>query len=112
MVGQTLAGKASHSRAAVHSEVRMDTLQHTLADLFEQLGLPEAPEEIGNFIASGRPLPDEIALHAAHFWSPAQSAFLFENLLSDADWALAIDQLNIALREPRDHLGRTHQQAE
>jgi hypothetical protein len=90
----------------------MDTLQHTLADLFQQLGLPAAPEEIGDFIASGRPLPDELALHAAPFWSPAQSAFLLENLLADADWALAIDQLNMALREPRDHLGRTHQQAE
>ena len=83
----------------------MDTLQHTLADLFEQLGLPAAHEEIGNFIASGRPLPDEIALYAAHFWSPAQSAFLFENLQRDADWALAIDQLNLALREPREPHG-------
>ena len=83
----------------------MDTLQHTLADLFEQLGLPAAPEEIGDFIASGRPLPDELALHAAPFWSASQSAFLRENLLTDADWALAIDQLNVALREPRDQPG-------
>ena len=89
----------------------MDTLQHTMADLFEQLGLPAAPEEIREFIASGRPLPDEIALHAAPFWSPAQSAFLQENLLTDADWAIAIDQLNVALREPRDQDGRTHQQS-
>jgi len=83
----------------------MDTLQHTLTDLFEQLGLPAAPEEISDFIAAGRPLPDEIALHAAPFWSSAQSAFLRENLLIDADWALAIDQLNVALREPREPLG-------
>ena len=76
----------------------MDTLQHTLTDLFEQLGLPATPEEIREFIASGRPLPDEIALHAAPFWSPAQSTFLLESLLADADWAIAIDQLNVALR--------------
>jgi len=80
----------------------MDTLQHTLTSLFEQLGLPSSPADIRQFIDSGRPVPDDIALHAAPFWSPAQSAFLLENLLADADWALAIDQLNVALREPRE----------
>ena len=80
----------------------MDALQHTMTRLFEQLGLPSSPEDIRHFIGSGRPLPNEIALHAAPFWSPSQSAFLLENHLKDAEWALVIDQLNVALRPERD----------
>jgi hypothetical protein len=80
----------------------MEAFQHTLASLFEQLGLPSSPADIRQFIDAGRPVPDDIALHAAPFWSPSQSAFLQENILKDADWAMVIDQLNVALREPRD----------
>lgn len=80
----------------------MEAFQHTLTSLFEQLGLPSSPADIRQFIDAGRPVPDEIALHAAPFWSPSQSAFLQENILKDADWAMVIDQLNVALREPRD----------
>lgn len=80
----------------------MEAFQHTLTSLFEQLGLPSSPADIRQFIDAWRPVPDEIALHAAPFWSPSQSAFLQENILKDADWAMVIDQLNVALREPRD----------
>ena len=37
------------------------------------------------------------ALSEAAFWTPAQAAFLREEILNDADWAEVIDQLNAEL---------------
>lgn len=80
----------------------MEELLHSLASLFEQLGLPSSPEAIRRFIEENRPLPEDISLHAAPFWSPSQSEFLLENIQNDADWSAVIDRLNVALREPRE----------
>ena len=50
------------------------------------------------FIASHAPLANDIPIAAAPFWSPAQAAFLREELAEDADWAEVIDVLSARLR--------------
>jgi hypothetical protein len=75
--------------------------QHDLATLFAQLGLPNDPASIDAFIAAHRPLPDQVALADAPFWTPAQAAFLAEELQADADWAEVIDELNSELARVR-----------
>ncbi len=72
----------------------MDANIHTLSNLFAQLGLPSGPAEIENFIASHRPLGNDVALYRARFWTSAQRAFLKEEIIEDADWASVIDELN------------------
>lgn len=72
---------------------------HPFHELFEQLGLESSPEAIRDFIARHRPLPHDVPLHEAPFWSAAQAAFLKEAIDSDSDWAEVVDALNAALRE-------------
>jgi predicted Zn-dependent protease with MMP-like domain len=67
---------------------------HSLEDLFAQLGLQSDPDAIERFITQHRPLPNEVALYRATIWSPAQRAFLKEEIIGDGEWALAIDELN------------------
>ena len=76
----------------------MDTSKHTLTTLFEQLGLPSDQADIENFISRHSPLPAEIALQDAPFWSESQSHFLEEGLEDDSDWAEVIDELDALLR--------------
>jgi hypothetical protein len=76
----------------------MDTQQHTMSNLFAQLGLPSEEAAIEAFIASHRPLENGIALYRAPFWSAMQRAFLKEEIIEDADWAAVIDELNGRLR--------------
>lgn len=76
----------------------MEQPVHAFHHLFEQLGLPNDNDSISRFIASHAPLPPEVQLADASFWTPAQAAFLREELLEDADWAEVIDNLNAALR--------------
>jgi hypothetical protein len=76
----------------------MDTTQPTLERLFQQLGLPDSPEEIRRFVTRHRPLADGVRLAEAPFWSPAQAQFLGEELGGDAEWAEVVDQLNLMLR--------------
>ncbi len=72
---------------------------HPFHELFEQLGLPSDAAAIQAFIARHRPLPHDIPLHEAPFWTPAQAAFLKEAIESDSDWAEVVDALNAALRD-------------
>jgi uncharacterized protein involved in type VI secretion and phage assembly len=76
----------------------MESQRHNLANLFAQLGLPSDQAAIDAFIAAHRPLPPQVRLADAPFWTPAQSAFLAEELQEDADWAEVIDGLDVALR--------------
>lgn len=69
----------------------------TLGGLFAQLGLPSAPDDVDGFLASHPPLPGDVCLSDAPFWSPAQAAFLKEAILGDADWAEVVDELNLRL---------------
>lgn len=79
----------------------MNAQDHSFSDLFDQLGLPSDETGMQQFIKAHSPLAAEIALSAAPFWTPAQAAFLREECLKDADWAVVVDQLNTALRSPR-----------
>lgn len=72
----------------------MESSQHTLNELFAQLGLPSTATDIDRFVASHSPMPSSTLLADAPFWTPAQAAFLREEVLEDADWAEVIDQLN------------------
>lgn len=72
----------------------MESTIHNLSNLFAQLGLPADPASIDSFIESHRPLANDVALYRAPFWSPAQRAFLKEEIIEDADWASVIDELN------------------
>lgn len=78
----------------------MDTPFHPFSDLFDQLGLPSAESDIRGFIAKHSPLPQDVELWDAPFWTPAQAALLRDEIVEDADWAEAVDQLNLALRAP------------
>lgn len=75
----------------------MEANQHTLSNLFAQLGLPAEPAAIDAFIAAHRPLDNGVALYRAPFWSETQRAFLKEQIIEDADWAGVIDELNVRL---------------
>ncbi|MDP3843889.1 MAG: DUF2789 domain-containing protein [Oxalobacteraceae bacterium] len=76
----------------------MEQPVHPLEELFKQLGLPTEPEAIDRFIVTHAPLAADVALADAPFWTPAQAAFLREEILEDADWAEIVDHLNAALR--------------
>lgn len=76
----------------------MDTDIHTLSDLFDQLGLSSTQQAIEQFVASHKPLSDEVRLPDAGFWNDAQRAFLIEAIVDDSDWAEQVDQLDALLR--------------
>lgn len=76
----------------------MDTSKHTLSTLFEQLGLAADEKSIEDFVTKYSPLPREIALQDAPFWSESQSHFLEEGLEEDSDWAEVIDELDARMR--------------
>lgn len=73
---------------------------HRLQELFDQLGLPSAPEAIDAFISRHRPSALGCALPDAPVWTPAQAAFLREAIAADADWALPAEWLAQALCQP------------
>lgn len=79
----------------------MDTAtSHDMSELFMQLGLPDSPADINRFIHLNRPLPNELSLPDAPFWTTSQAAFLREQWRADdGDWTLLVDQLNCLLRE-------------
>ncbi len=78
----------------------MDAPIPTLETLFEQLGLESAPDAIDAFIDE-HPLTEDVKLIDAPFWTPQQAAFLKEELRDDAEWAIAVDELNQRLHQPR-----------
>ncbi len=75
----------------------MEQPVHPFSDLFAQLGLANDNASIQQFIATYSPLPDDVRLEEAPFWSPAQAQLLREERLDDADWAMVVDRLNVAL---------------
>lgn len=75
----------------------MEPTQHTLDNLFAQLGLPSGDADIESFIKTHSHLATDLTLSEAPFWTPSQAAFLREEILNDADWAEVIDQLNALL---------------
>lgn len=79
----------------------MDTAtHHDLPELFRQLGLPDAQDEIREFVLRHRPLPQRLNLSEAPFWNDSQRAFIREQWhADDGDWVVQIDTLNALLRE-------------
>ncbi|PUE45063.1 hypothetical protein B9Z47_16740 [Limnohabitans sp. 2KL-1] len=77
----------------------MEQPSHAFHDLFAQLGLPNDAASIAQFLKNHGPLPGDMALPDAPFWSPAQAAFLSETLQIDNDWSQQVDQLSKALRQ-------------
>lgn len=75
----------------------MESSTYSLSSLFDQLGLPSDLMAIENFIKMHYPLATNVLLSDALFWTTAQSSFLREEILNDADWAEVIDQLNAKL---------------
>ena len=75
----------------------MEASAHSINNLFAQLGLASDDASITRFIQTHGPLASGLALADAAFWTPAQSAFLREEIMNDADWAEVIDQLNAEL---------------
>jgi hypothetical protein len=75
----------------------MEPVVHPFSALFEQLGLPASEADIRAFIEDHRPLPGDVRVQEAPFWTPAQAKALRDMLLDDADWAEVVDQLNLAL---------------
>ena len=62
--------------------------------------LKSTPEAIDAFIDE-HPLTEDVKLIDAPFWTPQQAAFLKEELRDDAEWAIAVDELNQRLHQPR-----------
>jgi Protein of unknown function (DUF2789) len=77
----------------------MDLTNHSVADLFAQLGLPNEERDIQAFVTAHRPLPGGARLADAPFWTEAQAQFLRDEIRDDADWAEVVDQLNLMLHE-------------
>ncbi|MFO1389147.1 DUF2789 domain-containing protein [Cellvibrio sp.] len=75
----------------------METHEHDMVNLFQQLGLPSTEDDIQDFIEQ-HPLDAETNIFDASFWTPNQAKFLREQIKADADWAVVIDTLNNCLR--------------
>ena len=75
----------------------MELSNHSLSELFAQLGLPNEDADIEAFVVAHGPLPERTSLAEAPFWSSVQSRFLHDEIIEDADWAPVIDQLNVML---------------
>jgi len=71
----------------------MDTTETRMTTLFEQLGLDASNEAIAAFILSHQ-LPADTKVTEAPYWSTSQRQFLGEQLKSDAEWAIVVDELN------------------
>ena len=76
----------------------METPIHTMADLFQQLGLDSEPAAIDAFVLRHRPLSDRVLLADAPFWNASQASLLREEKAKDGDWTVVIDGLNSLLR--------------
>lgn len=69
---------------------------HPMSQLFSQLGLDNRPQAITRFVDE-HPLPQEISIVAAPFFSYSQCEFLREGREEDSDWCELIDQLEVML---------------
>lgn len=79
-------------------EPTMESQTHTLANLFAQLGLPGDQAAIEAFIEQHAPLPNDLRLADAPFWTPSQAAFLKADISEDSDWSAVVDGLDVLLR--------------
>ena len=78
----------------------MNTTIPTFSDLFAQLGLPNDPWSITQFLSTHVGEAQDMRLPEAPFWTASQATFLRESLSLDSDWAVMVDQLGKALQPP------------
>lgn len=76
----------------------MESPNHDLTALFEQLGLDSDAAAIDAFIAANKPVATGTRLYDANCWSSSQAAFLKDSIEQDADWAEVVDHLDALLR--------------
>lgn len=74
----------------------MELPAYDLKTLFDQLGLPSEGSAIDDFIEA-HPLPSDVKLIEADFWSPQQAQLLKEWLRADGEEAVMVDELNVRL---------------
>ncbi|VVQ06945.1 DUF2789 family protein [Pseudomonas fluorescens] len=74
----------------------MELPAYDLKTLFDQLGLPSEGTAIDDFIEA-HPLPADVKLIDAEFWSPPQAQLLKEWLRADGEEAVMVDELNVRL---------------
>lgn len=77
----------------------METGNHTINTLFDQLGLESSESAIRHFVRTHSPLPKNLLLHQATFWNSSQASFLKEAISQDSDWSNVVDQLDNMLRK-------------
>tara|TARA_B100001094_G_scaffold333441_1_gene412319 strand:- start:23660 stop:23935 length:276 start_codon:yes stop_codon:yes gene_type:complete len=77
----------------------METFQHDLPNLFDQLGLDSSPDAIDQF-AQDNKLKKDQKITDASCWNAAQIRFLEKELEQDSEWCIAIDQLAELMYEP------------
>lgn len=77
----------------------MNTGNHTIHALFEQLGLESSETSVQRFLHTQAPLPANIRLYQASIWNSSQALFLQEAINQDSDWSNAADQLDAILRQ-------------
>lgn len=75
----------------------METTDHSLSDLFKQLGLPHEPDAVARFITQNQGACRHCSLLEAPIWTPSQLAFLSEAIAQDADWAGVAERLQADL---------------
>ncbi|MBU6460524.1 MAG: DUF2789 family protein [Proteobacteria bacterium] len=75
----------------------MNPPNHSMEQLFAQMGMPSDAGYIERFILDHRGLNKAVLLSEAPFWNAAQAQFLWEEAQGDADWAEIIDELNLCL---------------
>ncbi len=76
----------------------MDTSQHSMHNLFEQLGLASGEQEVEQFIRTHRLFSQDVRLDQATFWTESQAEFLREAFDEDSDWCEVVDELDSRLR--------------
>lgn len=77
----------------------METGNHTINTLFDQLGLDSSEVAIRHFVLTQPPLPKNLPLYQATLWSSSQALFLKEAISQDSDWSNVVDQLDVMLRK-------------
>jgi len=70
----------------------------TLQALFVQLGLAADELAILRFIRQHRPMPPDVDMLHARFWTPSQAAVLWRLRRRGPHWVEVLDQLEAALR--------------
>ena len=72
---------------------------HSMNTLFQQLGMESSDDAIETFLEQHAPVPEDVQLHEADFWSESQAKTLKQLKDEDADWAIWVDELDTRLRK-------------